>query len=107
MRVLRLRIASQRGAASLGLQFPDTEVWALSVAGREITPVRAAGFRFFHAPGPYGVDVELTVPDDPVMLRIKDFRWLPDSGLASFVVPPDDVFLHQDCESAVAVTHSL
>ena len=105
-RVLRLRIASQRDATGLGLQFPDTEVSALTVAGREVTPVPAAGFRF-HAPAADGVDVELTVPDGSVTLRLTDFRWLPDSGVASYVTPPDDVFPRQDCESAVTTTRSM
>ena len=105
-RVLRLRIASQRGATSLGLQFPDIEVSALTVAGREITPVPSAGFRF-HASAPDGLDVELTVPDRPVTLQLTDFRWLPDSGIASYVTPPDDVFLRQDCESAVTISRSI
>ncbi|WP_227984391.1 M20/M25/M40 family metallo-hydrolase [Nocardia spumae] len=101
-RTVRLRLRSTRGATSLGLRYPGA-VRTLRVAGRDITPVPAQGFRFY-APGPDGIEVELTAPPGPLAVRVLDYDWLPDAGIAA---APADIFYRQDSVAAVFTTVRL
>ncbi|MET4427251.1 hypothetical protein ABIA65_000533 [Mycolicibacterium sp. 624] len=105
-RRLRLRLRSLRGATAIGVHFEAADIRSLTVAGRDITPVPADGFRFY-APPPEGLEVEIVAPSGPLTLRVSDYLWLPDSGLPAFEPPPADMFLAQDSESAVFTTPTI
>ncbi|MBB5911904.1 hypothetical protein BJY24_000771 [Nocardia transvalensis] len=98
-RTIRLRLRSTRGATALALRY-DTPIHTLRVAGRDLTPAPKQGFQFT-APPAEGIDVELTAPAGPLALRVVDYSWLPDSGLAD---PPPDIFYRQDSAAAVFAT---
>lgn len=105
-RLLRLRLRSLRGATAIGVHFEAADIRSLTVAGRDITPVPADGFRFY-APPPEGLEVEIVAPSGPLTLRVSDYLWLPDSGLPAFEPPPADMFLMQDSESAAFTTPTI
>ncbi|MFI6867474.1 M20/M25/M40 family metallo-hydrolase [Nocardia sp. NPDC050406] len=101
-RTVKLRIKSTRGGTRLDLKF-DSDIRALRVGGREITPVPSSGFQFF-APPVEGLEVELTAPAGPISLRLIDYTWLPDSGLGFYQPPPSDIYLRQNSMAAVFTT---
>ncbi|WP_084507490.1 M20/M25/M40 family metallo-hydrolase [Nocardia violaceofusca] len=102
LRTVRLRLRSTRGATSVALRYSG-QVRSLTVAGRDITPVPAAGVRFY-APPAAGVEVELTAPPGPLTLRAVDYSWLPDAHLAD---APADIYYRQDSAVAVFTTIRL
>ncbi|WP_297623038.1 M28 family peptidase [Nocardia sp.] len=101
-RTVRLRIRSTRGATRIELRW-ETAIKSLHVAGRDVTPVPDKGFRF-EAPTADGIEVELTAPAGPLVLRLVDYTWLPDSHVDSYRNPPGDIFFRQDSACAVFVT---
>ncbi|WP_306361219.1 M20/M25/M40 family metallo-hydrolase [Nocardia sp. CC227C] len=101
-RTVRLRLRSTRDALRLDLHY-DTEIRALRVAGREVTPVPATNFQFW-APPAEGLEVEVVAPAGPLSLRVLDHTWLTDTGLTAFPDPPRHVYLRQNSLAAVFTT---
>lgn len=104
-RTVRLRLQSPRGAPRIDLHWDDP-VQSLRVAGRDITPVPAKGFRFY-APPAEGIEVTLVAPAGPLHLRLADQSWLPDSDIQGFQSPPPDYYFRQDSTALVFTTVPL
>ncbi|MEU4831918.1 M20/M25/M40 family metallo-hydrolase [Streptosporangium sp. NPDC023615] len=128
VRTLRVRIRSERGAPQIGLRLdaPATAALrSLTVAGRPL-PKEAAGGSgerpgetsgerrgaafTFHAPGPEGVEVSLTLAghDGPLRLRVTDVSSAPGdmAAIPGYVPPPEWMFL-AGSRVAVAKTHTV
>ena len=104
-REIRLRLTSPRNAQAVGLWVDDTtaHVHGATVDGYRAEPADEFGFLFW-APGPDGIEVELTLSmlRNRLGLRVADLG--DDLGVVpGFVPPPDRVVV----QPTVAVTRTL
>lgn len=115
-RVLRLALASLRGAEGIVLAVDDPEgrVSAISVEGREVAPVPTAegvvGVHV-HAPpadAPVGVEVRFAAEGGPLAVRLADVDRSPSAleGLPGYTPPPPDRYLSYS-RLTVTIAHDL
>ncbi|MGW9346340.1 M20/M25/M40 family metallo-hydrolase [Nocardiopsis flavescens] len=112
-RVLRLALASPRGAEGivLAVEDPDGRVSGFSVEGREVAPVPTpeglVGVHVYAPPAdaPVGVEVRFAAAGGPLAVRLSDVDLSPSEleGLPGYTPPPDGRYVSH---SRVSVTTS-